>query len=71
MPKKKSTKRKKKSGVGAKKTRTFGGKRYTLKTCSRKKTDAKKKAKRHREKSKRAAARVVDTGGKYCVYTRG
>lgn len=68
MPRKKSTKKKK---IGATKTRVFNGKRYTLKTCSRKKTDAKKTAKRHREKSKRAAARVVDTGGKYCVYTRG
>lgn len=77
MPRKKGvvrrkSKRGKTSVAGApKKTRMFNGKRYTLKSCSKTKTAAKKAATSHRGKSKLAAARVVDTGGKYCVYTRG
>ena len=70
MARKKRKTRKK--AVGAvKKTRVFGGKRYSHKMCSTTKTAAKKSAKSHRDKSKRAKARVVKVGGKYCVYTRG
>lgn len=65
----KTRKRRKKARVGAKKTRVFGGKRYTHNSCSRTKTDAKKRAKRLRDKGKKA--RVVKIGSKHCVYTRG
>lgn len=54
-----------------KKTRTFGGKRYSHKMCSTTKTAAKKAAQSYRGKSKKKKARVVKVGSKYCVYTRG
>lgn len=64
-------------GKVAGKTRKFGGKRYSRKSCYGKKSDAKKAAKNHRSKSKSAKARVVamkkqrGRGKKYCVYTYG
>lgn len=71
MPRKRKRARRRKVGATPKKTRVFGGKRYTLKSCYRTKTAAKKSAAAHRKKGKRAAARVVKSGNKYCKYTRG
>lgn len=60
------TRGRKKSVSGPKKTMTVGGKKFSHVTCSRKKTDAKKKADSLRKKG--STARVVKTGSGYCVY---
>lgn len=68
----KKTTRRRKTAVGSvPKTRKFGGKTYRHKMCSTSKRNAEKAAKSHRAKGKSKGARVVKTGGKYCVYTKG
>ena len=67
MRKKASTTRK---VSGLPKTKKFGGKTYTKTSCSKKKTDAKKKAERMRKAGKNARV-VKNPAGGYCVFGRG
>ena len=54
-----------------KKTRMFGGKRFTLRAAFRKKSDANKVVKAFRRKAKGNMARVVPFKKVHVVYTRG
>lgn len=60
------TRKTKTSLSGPRKLMTIAGKKFSHVTCSRKKTDAKKKADSLRKKG--STARVVKTGVGYCVY---
>lgn len=65
--KKKSTPTKRKSvSVAGTKTRKISGSRYTKVTCSKRKTDAKKKAENLRKNGSKA--RVIKEGSTYCVF---